>query len=82
MRRRDSVQNDLYICRDYHIQPSELRRLPYFEYEIMIDSIREINKKAEEDEKRRKKNGGMPEGYSMPKMPEMPKMPTVSIPKF
>lgn len=57
----------------------------YFDYEEMLESIQEINKKAEEDEKRRQKNGGMPEGYSMPKMPQMPsvpKMPTVSIPKF
>ena len=80
-----SVKNDLYICRDYHIQPSELKRLPYFQYEIMVDCIQEINKKAEEDEKKREKNNGLPEGYSMPKMPSFPSMssssmPTVSIP--
>lgn len=74
-----SVKNDLFICRDYHIQPSELRQLPYWQYEILIENIQEINKKAEEDEKKRQKNGGLPEGY---KMPTMPQMPTVSIPKL
>ena len=82
IRRNDSVRNDLYICRDYHIQPSELRRLPYFEYEIILESIQEINKKAEEDEKRRQKEGTLPGGYKMPTMPQIPSMPTVNIPKF
>lgn len=78
----NSVINDLYLCRDYHIQPSEIRRLPYWQYEIMLEKVHEINKKAEEDEKKREKNGGLPEGYSIPKPSPMPSMPQINIPKF
>lgn len=80
--RNVSARNDLFICRDYHIQPSELKQLPYWEYEIIIENIQEINKKQEEEEKQRQKNGGMPEGYSMPKIPSMPQMPSINVPHF
>lgn len=85
VRVEDSVRNDLYICRDYHVQPSEIGRMPYWKYEIMLETIKEINKKQEEDEKRRDRDGTLPGGYKMPQMPQMPsmpQMPKVSIPNF
>lgn len=72
------VKNKLYICRDYHIQPSEIDRMPYYEYEMYLDNINEIQKQQEEDQKKREKEQRMP-SYKMPQMPAMPK---VSIPKF
>ena len=29
------VRNKLYICKEYHIQPSEIDRMMYFDYETM-----------------------------------------------
>lgn len=76
------VKNKLFICRDYHIQPSEIDRLPYYEYEWYVENIQEIQKKEEEERKRQEKaqNKAMPNmnsfkapNYSLPKM---------AIPKF
>lgn len=77
------VKNKLFICRDYHIQPDQIDKLPYYEYEMYLENIAEIQQKQEEEEKRQQKereaNGGMPTGFKMPSMPSMPK---ISLPKL
>lgn len=82
---QNMTKTKLYICKDYHIQPSELMRLPYYEYEEMLESIREIQKQEEEERKRQEKSqpsyGDMNPAKMMESMrPQMPSMPTVSIP--
>ena len=79
---RNSVKSDLIIAREYHIQPSELKRLPYYQYEWMIEDILEEQKKQEEN--RKKQEANMPQTPKIPKMstPSIPKMPKISIPKF
>lgn len=79
----NSVRNSLFICREYHIQPSEILRMPYWIYEEYLANIKDIQKKEEKEQKDQDKR------YSsmMPKMPSMPKMsapamPKISIPKF
>ena len=37
---RNLVINKLYICKEYHIQPSEIDRMVYFEYEYMEEEIK------------------------------------------
>ena len=46
-----SVRNDLFICREYHIQPSEMLRMPYWIYEEYLANIKDIQKKEEKEQK-------------------------------
>lgn len=42
------VQNKVYITKNFHIQPSEIERMPYWEYE---QTLKIINKMVEEENK-------------------------------
>lgn len=79
----NSVRNSLFICREYHIQPSEILRMPYWIYEEYLANIKDIQKKEEKEQKDQDKryNNMMPKIPSMPKM-SAPAMPKISIPKF
>ncbi len=79
----NSVRNSLFICREYHIQPSEILRMPYWIYEEYLANIKDIQKKEEKEQKDQDKryNSMMPKMPSMPKM-SAPSMPKISIPKF
>ena len=79
----NSVRNSLFICREYHIQPSEILRMPYWIYEEYLANIKDIQKKEEKEQKDQDKryNSMMPKMPSMPKM-SVPVMPKISIPKF
>ena len=85
---RNLVKNKLFISKEYHIQPSEIDKLLYYEYEWILE---EINKEAKEAEKRQKEQdkkygsmGRMPNYNSMMSNvgKSMPKMPSFSMPKF
>lgn len=82
------VRNELFICRDYHIQPSEIRRKPYYEYEMMLDEIKEVQKEQEENEKKRQKEQDeMRSKYNPSSMmrnmkSSMPSMPKIQMPKI
>ena len=78
----NSVRNSLFICREYHIQPSEILRMPYWIYEEYLANIKDIQKKEEKEQKDQDKryNSMMPKMPSMPKM-SAPAMPKISIPK-
>ena len=78
-----SVRNSLFICREYHIQPSELLRMPYWIYEEYLANIKDIQKQEEKQQKEHDKQQSnmMPKMPSMPKL-SMPSMPKVNIPKF
>ena len=80
---RDSVRNDWFIAREYHIQPSEILRMPYYQYEWLIEDIQQDQKRQEEQRKQDEKN----RNQYMPKLPKTPTykppaMPKISIPKF
>lgn len=79
----NSVRNSLFICREYHIQPSEILRMPYWIYEEYLANIKDIQKKEEKEQKDQDKryNSMMPKMPSIPKM-SAPTMPKISIPKF
>jgi hypothetical protein len=77
------VQNKFAICREYHIQPSEIDKMYMFEYEWLIDEIRKYNKQQEKQRKEDEKNNN----FKMPNTSQMmsqaaASMPKVSIPKF
>ena len=44
---RNLVKNKLYICRDWHLQPSEIDKMVYFEYEQILEEINDFNKEQE-----------------------------------
>ena len=82
------VQNKLFICKEYHVQPSEIDRMVFFEYEYVLEYIKkeqaEAKKRQEEDEK---KYGNM----KMPNYSSMmnnisshstPSLPKISMPKL
>jgi len=86
---RNLVVNKLYICKEWHIQPSEIDRLVYFEYEQMLDTIQEDHKEQEKRSKEEQKQyesmkKGMPNMNTMMKSMNQstPTLPKISLPKF
>jgi len=87
------VQNKVVVCKNFHIQPSELECMPYWEYEMTLQECQKIadeEKKQEENQggagaesysKYRKQTESMMKGPRMPSVPKMPSMPRMpSIP--
>lgn len=85
---RNLVRNKLYICKEYHIQPSEIDRLVFFEYEYILEDIKAEQKEAErrnaEEEKKYSSMNKVPNynqmmsnvGRSMPSLSSF-KMPKI-----
>ena len=83
------VRSKVIICKNFNIQPSELMRMPYWEFEMTVKECEEI---AEEEKKQQEEQEGkyrppsmnsyqrqqnqMMRGYQsrMPSMPAMPRM--------
>ena len=65
------------------MQPSEIERMPYYEYEITVENLQELlkekaeaEKKAYEDSEKKNDTSKYTKGagnYKAPKMPSMPK---------
>ena len=89
---RNLVKNKLYICREWHIQPSEIDKMIYFEYEQMLKDIQEFNKEQEKQNKQEQKqyNSMMNQSKNMQNYSNMyknaqqslPSLPKVHLPKF
>ena len=86
----DSVKSNLYICKEYHIQPSEILRMPYYQYEIILEEIKVIQKQQEEQNNQQQKDySNMRNQYNpsnimkgMNNSMNNISMPKISIPKF
>lgn len=89
------VKNKLHICKNYNIQPSEIDRLWFFDYETFIREINTYQKKEEEQQKKQEEQQqkSMPDVSGMIRSQQMqqntmmsnfssPSLPTVSLPKF
>ena len=84
---KNLAKSKLYICKDWHIQPSEIDKLPYYEYEWMIEYINEDYKEQEKRSKEEQKQydsmkKGMPNMNNMMKGYQQPTLPKISLPKF
>jgi len=83
---RNLVKNKLSIAREWHIAPSEVDRMVYFEYEQILEEINEVNKeqqkqREEEEKKYQSMNKTVPNMNNM--MSNMQRsLPKVSLPKF
>ena len=80
---RNLVQNKFVICREYHIQPSEIDRMYMFEYEYLLEDIKKYNKQQEEQRKKDERS----HNYKTPNMSQMMSsaqnsIPKISVPKF
>lgn len=90
---KNLVKNKLYICKEYHLQPSEIDRMVYYEYEWILEEINVLQKEQEKhNESQQKEFDSMKSSMnpsnmmknmhsSLPNMGSM-KMPTMQIPKF
>ena len=75
-----------------YLQPSEVERLPYWQYELLIDEIEELNKKEKEEQENNEKNYKMPGGMKLPTQKDLqsgnlsgmklPKVPAPKMPKL
>ena len=84
---RNLVKNELYICKEWHIQPSEINKLPFYEYEWILEYINEDHKEQEKRSKEEQKQydsmkKGMPNMNNIMKGYQQPTLPKVSLPKF
>lgn len=50
-----AVKTSLYIGKEYNIARSEILRMPYFEYEIILEEINAIQKEQEQRNKQQEK---------------------------
>lgn len=85
---RNLVKNKLIIARDYHIQPSEIDKLVFFEYEYILEDItkeqKEAEKKNKEEQKQYSGSGKVPNynQISSSLSRSMPSLPKITIPKL
>ena len=86
---RNLVTNKLLICKEYHIQPSEIDRLVFFEYEYMLDDIKDHQKERQSQQEAEEKQQSqmmrqMKNPASAYKAPAMPNFspPSFSMPSF
>lgn len=87
------VRNKLFICKEWHIQPSEIDRLNYYEYELICEEINIVQKEQEKRQKEQEKEySGITHNmnpktmmnnmqHNMPGM-KMPSLPKINVPKF
>ena len=80
------VRNKLFICKEYHIQPSEIDKFSFYEYEIVLTEIKKIQEEQEKERESHEKEMGKynPKSMmrSMSSSMKPPQMPRVSMPKF
>ena len=88
---RNLVRNEASLLKYQRMQPSEVERLPYWQYELLIDAIIELNKEEkEEQEKEEQKNGNYKLPKGVPTMNDIKKMssgsgmkmPSMKMPKI
>lgn len=76
------VKNKLFIAKEWHIQPSEIDSMVFYEYEWMLEEINIIQKEQEkQNQEEEKKYASMQKSFKQPKM-TMPTMPKFNMPKF
>lgn len=80
---RSLVQNKFILCREYHIQPSEIDRMLMFEYEYLLEDITNYVKEQEKQRKKDEKENkmGLPNYNSMMSQAQA-SVPKVSVPRL
>ena len=52
---RGLAKNKLYICKEYNYSPEYIDKMPFYEYEWLIEDINELRKKEDEERNKRYK---------------------------
>jgi hypothetical protein len=84
------VTNKVHLAKNFHIQPSEIDKMPMWEYEMFMKTLNEVvkeeNKKQKDEMDKYDINSykKMTNPSNMNKMmnPSIPKMPSMNMPKF
>jgi hypothetical protein len=84
------VTNKVHLAKNFHIQPSEIDKMPMWEYEMFMKTLNEVvkeeNKKQKDEMDKYDINSykKMANPSNMNKMmnSSIPKMPSMNIPKF
>ena len=85
---RNLTKNKLFICKEYHIQPSEIDKMQFWQYEWFTDEIKEITKEEEKRQKEQEKQQQSMQSSFNPNtmmrnmQSSMPKMPSIQMPKI
>lgn len=75
------VRNKFVIAREFHIQPSEIDKMVFFEYEWLLEDINEFVKQQEKQQKEDNKAFNMPNMNKM--MSDMKSsVPKINVPKL
>lgn len=69
------MKTKCYIAKYLTIQPSEIDRLPYYEFEWVVEDMMDMIEQEKSSEENTSKN------TKMPKLPKY-KTPKINIPKF
>lgn len=82
---RNLVRSEASLLKNLYLAPSEVERLPYWQYELLITDLEDMFKKDKEDQENADK-GKMPKGF--PSLRDLQsgrysaKMPKVQQPKI
>ena len=69
----------MFLSKEYNIALSEIRQLPYFKYEWILEEAQNDNKEAQKQkEEHDKEMKSMHNSYKPPKY----SVPKISVPKF
>ena len=49
------AKNKLFICKDFNYSPEYIDKMPFYEYEWLIQDINEFRKKEDEERKKQEK---------------------------
>lgn len=85
---RNLTKNKLFICKEYHIQPSEIDKMQFWQYEWFTDEIKEITKEEEKRQKEQEKQQQSMQSSFNPNtmmrnmQSSIPKMPSIQMPKI
>ena len=91
---RNLAKNKLLICKEFNVQFSEIMKLVFFEYEYLIEDIKQIQKERETQEEAQQKEYGQlqrqmrnpmqfaSQNFKMPAAPKIGQMPSFSFPKL
>lgn len=77
------INNKASLAKNFHIQPSELDKMPMWEYELFMRALNEQIKSENEEQQKemskydidKYKKMSDPSRISQPKIPSMPSMP-------
>lgn len=81
------VRSEASLLKNLYLPPSEVEKLPYWQYELLVTELEDMFKKEKEEQEKEdgaKMPKGMPSlkdlqsGRYTPKMPAMPKMPSIN----